>query len=49
MNWEKDDIEDVVFTDRLRMIEQRIEELEDMIKREKELFLEEDLRVRGIR
>ena len=47
MNWEKDDSKNVVFVDRLRMIEQRIEKLGDMIKREKELFLEEDLKVRG--
>ena len=49
MNWKKDDSENVVFVDRLRMIEQHIDELGDMIKREKELFLEEDLKVRGIK
>ena len=48
MNCEKDIIENVVFVERLRMIEQHIEELEDLIKMEKELFLKEDLKVRGI-
>ncbi|HUT62762.1 MAG TPA: hypothetical protein VMZ04_02280 [Anaerolineae bacterium] len=48
MNCEKDIIENVVFIERLRMIEQHIEELEDLIKMEKELFLKEDLKVRGI-
>ena len=49
MNCEKDIIENVVFIERLRMIEQHIKELEDLIKMEKELFLKEDLKVRGIR
>ena len=48
MNCEKDIIENVVFIERLRAIEQHIEELEDLIKMEKELFLKEDLKVRGI-
>ena len=35
--------------DRLRMLERRIEELEKKLSREKELFLDEDLKARGLK
>ena len=40
---------DTVPVERLRMLERRIEELESRIAKEKDLFLEEDLKARGLK
>jgi hypothetical protein len=48
MNWKKDD-EDSVPIERLLALERRIEELEARLIRGKELFLEEDLKARGLK
>lgn len=49
MNRKEQVIDSTVTIDRLRMLEKRIEELEAKLTRERELFLDEDLKVRGLK
>jgi len=49
MNRKEETIDAVVTIDRLRLLEKRIEELEAKLARERDLFLEEDLKVRGLK
>ena len=49
MNWKEESYEEMVPIDRLRMLERRIEELEARLTKGKELFLEEDLKARGLK
>lgn len=48
MNWSNEQYTDDVTLERIKLIEKRIEILEEIINRQKELFLEEDLKARGI-
>ncbi len=49
MNRNEYNFSDTVPVERLRMLERRIEELERRIAKEKDLFLEEDLKARGLK
>ncbi|MBT4482441.1 MAG: hypothetical protein HOC71_02045 [Candidatus Latescibacteria bacterium] len=49
MNREKHNFSDAIPVERLKMLERRIKELESRIAREKDLFIEEDLKARGFK
>ena len=49
MNWKEEKFSDTFPLDRLRILERRIEELEARLTRERELFLDEDLKARGLK
>lgn len=48
MNRKEENISDTVTIDRLRMLERRIEELEARLTRERDRFLEEDMKACGL-
>ena len=49
MNQKEDMFGDTTLFEKLRVLEHRIEKLEEKLANERDLFLEEDLKARGIK
>ena len=49
MNWKRDNRDGRGNDNRFRILERRIEELEKRLAREKSLFLDEDMKARGLK
>ncbi len=49
MNWKREHTDGRDRDNRFRLLERRIEELEKRLAREKSLFLDEDMKARGLK